>query len=87
MTAKQQERRHQWEERTASYKSSGQSVREWCAANDVKPQRMWYWLRRLEDGNKEEQPSKWLQAVVGSDLVPGEHSGLGACAPISPRLS
>ncbi len=40
------EKRKEWEARIARYRASGQSVREWCAVNDVKPERLWYWLRQ-----------------------------------------
>lgn len=74
--AKLQERRQQWEERVAAYRSSGQGVREWCAGNGVKPERLWYWLRRVETGRREGQSSAWLQAVVSFGTVAGEQAGL-----------
>lgn len=73
---KQQERRQEWEKRITAYKSSGQSVREWCAANGVKSERMWYWLRRVRSQGSGEQSASWLQAVVSFGTVPGEQAGL-----------
>jgi len=35
--AEQQQQRQEWEERIAEYRSSKQSVREWCAADGVRP--------------------------------------------------
>ncbi|MGI6318299.1 MAG: IS66 family insertion sequence element accessory protein TnpA [Dethiobacteria bacterium] len=32
------EKRKEWETRITRYRASGQSVREWCAANNVKPE-------------------------------------------------
>lgn len=72
---RQQERRQLWEERIAAYRSSGQRVREWCAANDVKPERMWYWLRQVKTGLPEVE-STWLQAVVDFGTVPPEQTVL-----------
>ncbi len=40
------ERQKEWESRIAEYRASGQSVKEWCTANDIKPERLWYWLRK-----------------------------------------
>ncbi len=76
VVARLQERRQQWEERVIAYRSSGQNVREWCAANDVKPERMWYWLRQAKSQGGKEQSTAWLQAVVSSGTVPGEGAGL-----------
>lgn len=44
--AEQQKEGQEWETRIADYKASGQSVREWCAANGIRPGRLWYHLRR-----------------------------------------
>lgn len=75
--AEQQQRRQEWEKRIAEYRSSGQSVREWCAANGVKPERLWYWLRRKKAGSTEtESTTTWLQAVV-SGPTPGEQNDTG----------
>ncbi|WP_420825483.1 IS66 family insertion sequence element accessory protein TnpA [Thermanaerosceptrum fracticalcis] len=41
------ERQKEWETRIAEYRASGQSVKEWCAAHNVKPQQLWYWLRGI----------------------------------------
>jgi len=64
MTGQQQERRLQWEKRIAAYKASGQSVREWCAANGVKPNRLWYWLRRTRTEDAEPRATRWLSVSV-----------------------
>jgi len=60
------EREKEWESRIAEYRASGLSVKEWCAAHDVKPHRLWYWLRR----NKTRKPAssvkstQWLPVEV-----------------------
>jgi len=73
--AEQQQLRQEWEKRIAQYKSSGQGVREWCAANGVKPQRLWYWLRRMSE-NGETKPTTWLPVEVGSPFL-GEEANAG----------
>lgn len=75
MTGQQQERRLQWEKRIADYKSSGQSVREWCSANGVKPNRLWYWLRRMRTEDAETKSTRWLPVEVISQ--PGEGGQAG----------
>jgi len=75
--AEQQQRRQEWEKRIAEYLSSGQSVREWCAANGVKPERLRYWLRRKKEAESTETESTtWVQAVV-SRPTPEEENETG----------
>ena len=64
-----QKLRREWETRIAEYQASGQSVREWCAANGIKPGRLWYHLRRCrercqEKAGKETMAPMWLQATL-----------------------
>lgn len=60
------EKRKEWEARIALYRASGQSVREWCAANNVKPERLWYWLRKdkTKTDTLLEQPIQWLPVEI-----------------------
>jgi len=60
------EKRKEWEARIARYRASGQSVREWCAANNVKPERLWYWLRKdkTKTDTPLEQPIQWLPVEI-----------------------
>jgi len=44
------ERQKEWENRITQYRDSGESVKEWCAANNVKADRLWYWLRKYKTG-------------------------------------
>jgi len=69
--AEQQRVREDWEKRITQYKSSGQGVREWCAANGVKPERLWYWLRRAKAGRTEGEATMWPPVEMGSGC-PGE---------------
>jgi len=58
----QAERQKEWENRIAQYRDSGKSVKEWCVANNVKADRLWYWLRKYKT-NKDAplvQPNQWM---------------------------
>jgi len=61
-----QKLQREWEARIAEYRASGQSVREWCAANGIKPGRLWYHLRRERCQEKagEGTAPMWLQATL-----------------------
>ena len=71
----QQQRRQEWEKRIAEYQASGQSVKEWCAANAVKPNRLWYWLRRTRE-SLETKSTTWLPVDLRSPFQ-GEQVGEG----------
>ncbi|MEW9674399.1 hypothetical protein [Ammoniphilus sp. 3BR4] len=57
------ERRKEWEAKVASFKVSGQSVSSWCEEHDVKPHRLWYWIRKLEPKDAAAIPSVGWMAV------------------------
>lgn len=80
-----EERRKMWDSRIAEYRSSGQSVKEWCTANNIKPERMWYWLRRDKTRSvKHKTPStqstnqatQWLAVEVSQQSPKGQHASL-----------
>ena len=53
--------RYVWEQRVTLYKSSAQSLSTWCEANDVKPARLRYWIRELEDKHTvSEKVTSWI---------------------------
>lgn len=62
------ERRREWEEKVAAYRASGQSVSAWCTANNVKPERLRYWLRKLEAADAPATVPQWLSVEV-SDVA------------------
>lgn len=87
------EKRKEWEERIAQYRASGQSVREWCAANNVKPERLWYWLRQYKTENDTclRQPNQWLPVKVSDHLPMEKDSALiikvgVACIEVKPSF-
>ncbi len=60
------EQQKEWENRINQYRASSQSVKEWCAANDINPGRLWYWLRKFKANNDVSliQPDQWLPVEV-----------------------
>ncbi|WP_096200295.1 IS66 family insertion sequence element accessory protein TnpA [Bacillus sp. FJAT-45350] len=58
------ERQLLWQERVASFKESGQSVRAWCAANDVKEHQFRYWLKKVRPVVKNSTAHNWLAVKV-----------------------
>jgi len=61
----QEERRKMWASRLAEYRSSDQSVSQWCQQHGVKEQQMWYWLKK-ERGAK--APTEWLPVDLGEEV-------------------
>ena len=66
--AEQEKERQEWAARIADYRASGQSVSKWCAANGIRPGRLWYRLRRERDQEKANEADRvgpvWLRATV-----------------------
>jgi hypothetical protein len=68
----------EWDSRIANYRDSKKSVRQWCAANNVKPDRLWYWLRKYKTDESADkntalvQLNQWLPLEIGEHL-PIEH--------------
>ena len=55
-----------WAARLARYKASGQGVQEWCATHAVKPQQLWYWLRKERQISTNE--IAWLPVDIRNSL-------------------
>ena len=74
----QMEKRNQWAERIQEYEKSGQSVQEWCAANNAKPNRLWYWLRKQRGKKRsaETHSSEWLPVEVADEVPVDKSDGL-----------
>jgi len=61
------ELRQEWERRIADYRASGQSAKEWCAAHNVTPRQLWYWLKKYRTDDEPRSASssvKWLPLEV-----------------------
>jgi transposase-like protein len=72
------ERQKEWETRIAEYRASGQSVKEWCAAHNVKPQQLWYWLRRnkTQKDAPSIKPTQWLPVEVSEGEAMDQNNAL-----------
>jgi hypothetical protein len=67
------EQQQEWETRIASYRASGQSAKEWCAANGMKPHQLWYRLRHDHAGQSNCATStRWLSLAVAGPTS-GDH--------------
>lgn len=63
------ERRNQWETRVAEYRASGESVPAWCAANEIEPSSMRYWLRKFRSEQSANTSSpQWLSVEVNDSI-------------------
>lgn len=72
------ERQKEWDNRIAQYRDSGESVKEWCAANNVKADRLWYWLRKYKT-NKDAplfKSNQWLPVEVREYSPTGQDNSL-----------
>lgn len=60
------EQRKEWETRVAEYRSSGQSVKAWCSAHNVKPHQLGYWLKRhqVQDDSPFIAATQWLPLEI-----------------------
>lgn len=69
------ELRKEWSARVAAYKASGQSASAWCAANNLNPRHLWYWLRKYKNiETPAMKTSKWLSVEV-NELKPNGTQG------------
>ncbi|MQL53422.1 helix-turn-helix domain-containing protein [Desulfofundulus thermobenzoicus] len=61
-----EELRKTWEERVAAFKASGQTASAWCAAHDLKPHQLFYWLRKYKNNASAPAtaPSQWLTMEI-----------------------
>jgi hypothetical protein len=67
------EQRQEWETLIASYQASGQSAKEWCAANSMKPHQLWYRLRHEHAGKSNcAMSTRWLSVAV-TEPTSGDH--------------
>ena len=83
------EQQQQWENRIEKYRASAQSVKKWCAENNVKPSQLWYWLRKFKTNDETEisHSNQWLQVEV-RDYTPMDNALLvrvgDACIEVKP---
>ncbi len=57
--------RQAWEARVATYRASGQSAAEWCAAHQLTTRQLWYWIRKFKSTKSKATPaSRWVTVNV-----------------------
>ena len=62
------ELRKEWEARVVDFRASGQSASAWCAAHNLKPHQLYYWLKKLEPSKAAATPpSKWVPVEVSEE--------------------
>lgn len=60
-----EELRKVWASRVTEYKSSDQSVSQWCQKHGVKEQQMWYWLKKERE---RATPTEWVPVALGEEV-------------------
>ena len=79
------ELRQKWEARIADFKASGQSGAAWCAANDIRPNQLWYWLKKLKFAdNSTNTPTQWMSVEL-NDMDP-TNLGKGLLIKVGPAV-
>jgi len=70
------EKQNLWETRIAEYRASGLKAKEWCAAHNVTPRQLWYWLRKFknQNGPSHTRPTRWLPIEL-SEQSPADQDG------------
>ncbi|MCL6479504.1 MAG: helix-turn-helix domain-containing protein [Peptococcaceae bacterium] len=60
--------RKEWEKRIAAFRASGQSMRAWCKANNLKPRQLSYWIGKFKDKEKyTDTDTQWLPLEITPD--------------------
>jgi transposase-like protein len=54
------ERQKLWETRITEFKTSGQSAAAWAKENNIKPNQLYYWLRKEKRKEDKESTITWL---------------------------
>jgi hypothetical protein len=63
--------RELWRERLDSFTRSGQSVRAWCAEQEIPEHQFHYWRRRLTEESPTSPGAGWVAMAVVPASVPG----------------
>ena len=67
-----EELREVWRGRVAAFRASGQTGKGWCAANNLRPNQLCYWMKKLKDEEAAKAPggaeppgsTKWLPLEI-----------------------
>lgn len=54
------ERQKLWESRITEFKTSGQSAAAWAKENNIKPNQLYYWLRKEKRKTEKDNTISWL---------------------------
>ena len=76
--AKREVRLNNWQRMYEEYLASGQTVRQWCAENSVKPKTFYYRLRRLkeEESRQEQHEIVPVRDSVEETNIPTANTGV-----------
>jgi len=66
----------QWEARMAAYRTSGQTMKAWCAEQGIKVDQLKYWLYKRKRGVRAEASATWLPVRVDAPAEPSEEASL-----------
>lgn len=59
------ELQQKWEVRIADFRASGQSGAAWCVANNIRPNQLWYWLKKIKSTeNPTITRTKWMSVEI-----------------------
>jgi len=64
------ERNEQWRERIRAYRDSGQTMRAWCAAQEIPFNQLKYWLRKLSSSKRKASATTWVTVTPASHPSP-----------------
>jgi hypothetical protein len=76
------EKQKEWENIVNRYRNSNESVSRWCTDNNVKPERLWYWLRKHKTDKDTDkttalvQSNQWLPIEVYEHLAMEPSDGI-----------
>ncbi|AGL02524.1 IS66 family insertion sequence element accessory protein TnpA [Desulfoscipio gibsoniae] len=77
------ELRQEWETRIADFRASGQSGAAWCAAHNIRPNQLWYWLKKIKSA---ENPSITQTQWVSVEINESDPTGNGLLIKVGPAV-
>lgn len=67
----------QWVETIRECRSSGQTVKAWCAEHDINTKSYYYWLKRIRDAACEALPALGENSSIVPVNIPANAAGSG----------
>ena len=69
--------RQEWEARIADFRASGQSGTAWCATHNLRPNQLWYWLKKIITvENPSITQTQWMSVEINDFGPTGKRNGL-----------